>query len=292
MSFEIVVDSCFNLGVEYAEKNKLHVLSLAYIVDGKEYAGYTPGKDIDYAAFYGRLREKAPASTAQITTVMADEMCRPIVEGGKDILYLGFSSGLSATFSAVSKGLEQLKTDFPDRKIYVVDTLTVTVGLGLLVEAACNMRDEGKTIEEVHTWIEENKQKVLHFFTVDDLFHLKRGGRLSATKALLGAALNVKPVLMVNPKGGLSPIGKAKGRKKALDGAIESTQYVDANLFGKIFVVHGDVAEDAQYVVDGIKAKHPSIPVECYYLDPVIGVHAGPGVIAIIFMSSTKQREG
>ncbi|MCL2235624.1 MAG: DegV family protein [Defluviitaleaceae bacterium] len=291
MNFEIVVDSCFNLGNAYAEKHNLNVLSLAYIVDGEEYAGYTKGQDLDYAAFYGRLREKAPASTAQITSVQADEMCRPILESGKDVLYIGFSSGLSGTFAAVRTALEELKTEFPDRKIYYVDTLTVTVGLGIMTECAVNMRDEGKTIEEVHTWLEDNKQKVLHFFTVDDLFHLKRGGRLSATKALMGTALNVKPTLMVNPEGKLSPVGKAKGRKKALDTVAEAAQYADANLFGKIFVVHGDVAEDAEYVAKAVRAAHPAFTVETFQLDPVIGVHAGPGVIAVVMMSSTKQRD-
>ncbi|MCL2620570.1 MAG: DegV family protein [Defluviitaleaceae bacterium] len=290
MSFEIVVDSCYNLGNAYAQKHNLNVLSLAYIVDGKEHAGYTKGQELDYAAFYGRLREKASASTAQITSVQAEEMCRPILEAGKDMLYLGFSSGLSGTFSAVRTALEELKTEFPDRKIYYVDSLSVTVGLGLLLECAVNMREEGRSVEETHAWLEDNKQKVLHFFTIDDLFHLKRGGRLSATKALMGSALNVKPTLMVNPEGKLVPIGKSKGRKKALDSVIECTQHVDAGLFNKIFVVHGDVADDAKYVADGIKAKNPSMEVEVFYLDPVIGVHAGPGVVATIFMSSTYKR--
>ena len=291
MGFEIVVDSCFNLGNAYAEKHNLNVLSLAYIVDGKEHAGYIKGQDLDYAAFYGRLREKAPASTAQVNSAQADEVCRPILESGKDMLYVGFSSGLSGTFGAVRTALEELKTEFPDRKIYYVDTLTVTAGLGVLAECAVNMRDDGKTIEEVHAWLEDNKQKVLHFFTVDDLFHLKRGGRLSATKALMGTALNVKPTLMVSTEGKLIPIGKAKGRKKALDFVAESAQYADADLFPKIYVMHGDVEEDANYVVKSIKEKYPNFEVEALQLDPVIGVHAGPGVIAVIFMSSTKQRE-
>lgn len=290
MSFEIVVDSCHNLGNAYTEKHGLNVLSLTYIVDGKEHDGYTKGQDLDYTAFYGRLREKAQASTAQITSAQAEDMCRPILEEGKDILCISFSSGLSGTFAAIATALEELKAEFPDRNIYHVDTLSVTAGVGVLLECAVKMREEGKSVEETHKWLEENKQKVLHFFTIDDLFHLKRGGRLSATKALMGSALNVKPTLMVSSEGKLVPIGKSKGRKKALDTVVDCTQYVDAGLFNKIFVVHGDVADDAKYVADAIKAKHPSMDVEILYLDPVIGVHAGPGVVATIFMSSTYKR--
>ncbi|MCL2353627.1 MAG: DegV family protein [Defluviitaleaceae bacterium] len=285
----IMTDSCIALSQDAIDKYEIPVLSLSYLVDGVETQGYVKGRPFDYADFYGKLRGKATASTSQATPAKAEEFCRPILEAGHDILYIGLSSGLSGTFFAVKQALENLADEFPSQQLKCVDTLAATLGGGLSVAKACELREEGKSIEEIADWLETNKQRVHHYFTVDDLFHLKRGGRLSAIKALMGSALNVKPLLHVNPEGKLEAIGKAKGRKKSLEAIAEHASLADLSLYGKAYIVHGDALEDAEATKAFVKEKNPDLEVEIHPLDPVIGTHSGPGTIAFLFFANKNR---
>jgi len=285
-NFIIMTDSCANISQERVEGLGLYVLSLSYLVDGVEKLSYAKDLPFDPAAFYGQLRKKVSASTSQATPAQALDYCRPIFEGGKDILYIGFSSGLSGTFHAIKTAIDELLEEFPERKAFCVDTCGATIGFGRLVLDAAKMRDEGKALEDIYAWLEENKLKALHYFTVDDLFHLQRGGRMSAVKAIMGSALNIKPLLTVSNQGKLVPIGKAKGRKKSLEWLADKTiDLIDVNMSNKIFMAHGDSLEDAEYTAKLIKEKNPSLEIEIMGLDPVIGVHSGPGTISLFFMS-------
>ena len=289
MSYQIVTDSSCNLTEEAIEKLGLHIMSLSYFLNDVEYLGYEKGKKFDHKAFYDQLANKVSAKTSQVTPVLAREICEPILKEGNDILYVGFSSGLSGTYSAVHLALEELKEEYPDRKIFSVDTLSASGGEAFFVRQACKMRDEGKSIEENAAWLEENKLKMRHNFTVDDLWHLQRGGRLSAGKALVGSMLNVKPILAMTTEGKLAPTGKARGRKKALDIIVDMVaDDIDANNKPKIHIIHADALEDAKYLEQQVKDRY-GLETEIFFLDPVIGTHGGPGLAALIYMGKEKR---
>jgi len=291
MNFEILTDSSCNLPEETIEQLGLHIVSLSYILgDEEEKRSYVKGQTFDLKGFYDALKAKIPAKTSQVTPEQAREVCRPIFEAGKDLLYVGFSSGLSGTYNAVRLALEEFKDEFADRKIYFVDTLSASAGQAHLVREACKMRDEGKSIEETHSWIEGVKMKLCYFFTVDDLWHLQRGGRLSTGKALVGSLLSVKPILIVNNEGKLVPVGKAKGRRKSLDNLVERmSEKIDLTLGSKVYIIHSDALTDAEYLSEQVLAKYKDVETEFVYLEPVIGTHTGPGVCALVFMGNERE---
>lgn len=284
MNFEIITDTGANLPEEIIEKNGIHMLSLSFFVDGEEYYSYEKGKKTDLSAFYGMMREKKHITTSLVNTEQAMKVLSAVLKEGKDVLYIGFSSGLSGTFQAVRIAAEDLKELYPDRKICVVDSLAAALGQGLLVNFAIQMREEGKSLEEVEQWLLENRLKLCHWFTVDDLFFLKRGGRISATTAVVGTALSIKPILHVDNEGHLINMEKARGRKKSLDALVK--HFDDTAIEpGKtpVFISHGDCLEDAQYVANKLKEKYQISDLIIHVLDPVIGSHAGPGTVALFF---------
>ena len=287
--FEIITDSSCNLAESIIDKLRIHILSLSYIVNDVSKPSYKEGEVFDYKFFYNQLRDKVKASTSQVTTQMALDAVRPLLEVGQDVLYVGFSSGLSGTYEAVAVALEELKLEFPERTILYEDTLTAALGQAHFVLEACRLRDEGKTIEEAHKFIADNKQKLTIWFTVDDLFHLKRGGRISAGKAIIGSALGVKPILKINEQGKLVPADKAKGRKKSLDYLVNKAVELALPKEGQtMYIVHGDCEIDANYVRDQIKEKIKVKDIMVNYLEPVIAVHAGPGVVGLIFTAASR----
>jgi DegV family protein with EDD domain len=291
MNFEILTESSCNLPEETVEQLGLHIVSLSYTLgDDEPKLSYVKGQTFDLKGFYDALKAKIPAKTSQATPEQAREICRPILEAGKDLLYVGFSSGLSGTFNAIRLALEEFKEEFGDRKIYYMDTLAASAGQMHMVLEACKMRDEGKSIEETHAWLEENKMKLCHFFTVDDLWHLYRGGRVSRGKAAMGTLLNVKPILMISNEGKLVPIGKAKGRKKSLDALLEKMEEkIDITASNKVYIIHSDALADAEYLSEQVLSKYKGLETHYVYLEPVIGTHTGPGVCALIFMSTERE---
>lgn len=289
MSFEIITDSAANLPEDMISKYKLNVLSLVFYVKEKEYYSYEDGKTTDLVQFYKMMRDKENITTSLPNLDLAQEKITKLLEAGKDVLYIGFSSGLSGTYQAVSMLLEQLKEDYPNQKIYYLDTYAAALGEGLLVTYAAKQREEGKTIEQVRDWLLNNRLNLCHWFTVDDLFFLQRGGRVSQVAAVFGSMLNIKPVLHVDDEGHLIVMEKARGRKKSLDALIKHMQETiieDENAV--IYISHGDCREDAEYVAKKIDELYPGKEVLVHILDPVIGAHSGPGTVALFFVGTKR----
>lgn len=289
MGFEIVTDSSANLSETVIEQYGLHILSLVFRVKEKEYYGYVKGETTDLAQFYKMMREKEHITTSLINIEYCTELLRGLLEKGQDILYIGFSSGLSGSYQVVEMVTEQLKEEYPERKILTVDTLAAALGEGLLVYYACQMKQEGKTIEEIQQWVLENRLHLCHWFTVDDLFFLHRGGRVSQTAAIVGSVLNIKPVMHVNDEGKLILIEKARGRRKSLDALVQHMMETVTNPTEQVIgISHGDCEEDARYVVEKVRSKWQVKEVLVHILDPVIGAHSGPGTVALFFIGSKR----
>lgn len=289
MSYVIVTDSAANMPEDMIEKYNIHVLSLSFLVDGKEFYGYVKGQTTDLSQFYGMMREKKNIKTSLVNVDDAIELCSKLLDEGHDILYIGFSSGLSGTYQAVSLALEELKETYNNKKILYVDSLSAALGEGLLVRYAADLKEEGKSIDEVYQWVLDNRLKLCHWFTVDDLFFLKRGGRVSATSAVLGTALSIKPVLHVDEEGHLIVMEKARGRKKSLDALVTHMEETVVNPEEQIvYISHGDCIEDAEYVARMVKERLNVKDIMIRILDPVIGAHSGPGTVALFYIGNKR----
>ena len=289
MKFEIITDSSANLTDSLIEKYDLKIISLSYFIGEEEYLSYKEGVKTDYSEFYARIRKKEEARTSLANYEECMRVLRPIAESGRDILYIGFSSALSGTFQNVSNCMQELRTKHPDQKMLCVDSLSASMGEGLLVYHALELAQRGATIEETLEWVESHKMNICQWFTVDDLFFLKRGGRLSGAAALAGSLLEIKPILHIDEEGRLVMVSKVKGRKKSLNALVQHMEETVVKIKPqKIFIAHGDCLEDAQYLADGIKAKLGLEDIEINYVDPVIGVHSGPGTIALFYYGKTR----
>lgn len=289
MSFEIVTDSSCNLPEDIIDRYGLHILSLRFLVGGKEYYSYTRGEITDLAQFYTMMRNKEEITTSQISSDICTRLFESLLQDGKDVLYIGFSSALSGTYQVGYLALEELKKKYPERKIYAVDTLGASLGEGLLVYHAANLREYGKSIEEVNDWLLENRLHLCHWFTVDDLFFLQRGGRVSGTVAIFGTLLNVKPVMHMDNEGRLIFVTKVRGRKRSLDALVERLDQTAINPSEQsIFITHGDCLEDAQYVAKKIEEKYHPKEIVINWVDPVIGAHSGPGTVALFFLGTER----
>lgn len=290
MNFEIVTDSSSNLVEEYIEENNVHILPLTFLVDDKQYQSYLKGQHTDLQQFYTMMRDQKAITTSLPNLADAKNLFKEILDSGKDVVYLGFSSGLSGTYEAIDIIIKDLVAEYPDRKILSVDTLAASGGQGLLVYYAIEMAKAGKSLEEVTQWVEDNKLKLAHWFTVDDLMFLFRGGRVSKTSAWAGTMLNIKPVLHVDDKGHLIPMEKVRGRKKSLLALVEHMRdSADRPIENQIvFINHGDCLEDAEFVRDKIKEEFGVTNFVINYVDPVIGAHSGPGTLALFFLANGR----
>ncbi len=292
MNFEIVTDSCCNLPDDVIEKYKLNILSLVFLVEGKEYYSYIPGEKTDLKQFYTMMRNKEHITTSCVNADLCQKVFSSLLDEGKDILYIGFSSGLSATYQTAHLVLDELREKYPDRKIYDVDTLGASLGQGLLVHYAAKMRENGDDIETVYKWLLDHRLNLAHWFTVDDLFFLMRGGRVSKTAAIFGSMLGIKPVMHMDDAGHLIPVSKVRGRKAALnalvdhlrDSAVSTMNIKDQT----IFISHGDCIEDAEYVASRVREEFGVEDILIYYVDPVIGAHSGPGTVALFFLANER----
>lgn len=285
--FDIYTDSSCDLSKEMIEQYDLQVMQLEVIIDDKD---PVLNKDLGEKAFYQSLRDGANAKTAAVTPGYFAEHMRKSVEAGRDILYIGFSSGLSTTYNSGVMILEELKEEFPERKLLYIDTLCASVGQGLLVHYAALKREEGADIEEIYAEIMSMKDKIHHQVTVDDLFFLKRGGRISATTAIAGSVLNIKPIIHVTAEGKLDTIGKIRGRKHAMKELISKmTATADIDTWNYVFISHGDCEEDALHVKAMVEEAYPEAKVMLSYVGPVIGAHTGPGVIALCYLGKNTK---
>ena len=283
----IITDSSCDLSSDFAKDLGVKVIGLEFIVEGEE---SKQNDAIDEKQFYEILRSGKMITTSAIAMDRFVSEVEPALKEGRDVLYLGFSSGLSSTYSAGFIGAGELSEKYPERKIYTVDTLAASMGQGLLVWYAANMKKEGKSIEEVRDFVEENKLKLAHWFTVDDLFFLKRGGRVSAATAVVGSLLNIKPVLHVDNAGKLTNVSKARGRKAAIDTMFDNMKksMYPAEQNEPVFISHGDCIADAEYLANRIKTELGIKTVDINYVGPVIGSHSGPGTLALFFLGNER----
>lgn len=289
MSFKIFSDTSANLPDDVIEKFDISILPLTFMVDGTQHTSYDKGQKTDLQKFYKMMREGKIVTTSLPNLVDSKTHLEEALKKGDDLPYIGFSSGLSGTYTAIDLILKELAPNYPDQKLLSVDTLAAACGEGLLVWTAAEMRDGGKSIDEVYRWLEDNKLKLAHWFTVDDLHFLERGGRVSKTAAFAGTVLNIKPVLHVDNDGHLIPMEKVRGRKKSLDALLkhmEDTMDVPYNY--KVLISHGDCEDDAKYVKDAVTEKFGITDVVYNCLDPVIGAHSGPGTMALFFFASGR----
>lgn len=288
-SYVIVTDSSADLSAQMAEEAGVQVLPLRFTVEGQTYYNWPDNREMDPGVFYRVLREGEVATTAAVNISQYLDMLEPILQSGTDVLVLSFSSGLSATYDSSRLAAEELREKYPQRKIFAVDTLCASLGQGLLVWHAAQLKDQGKSIEEVRDWVEENKLHLCHQFTVDDLHFLKRGGRISATTAVVGTMLKIKPVLHVDDGGKLVNIGKARGRKASLKALVDRMEETAIDPAGQtVFISHGDCMEDAEYVAGLVKERMGVQDVRINYVGPVIGAHSGPGTLALFHLGSRR----
>ena len=280
--FQIVTDSCCDFTAE-----KYASLGLTYVPLKVEFRGETTDdrNDDSLKTMYAALRGGESAKTAAVNPERWRETIEPWLKQGQDVLVLAFSSGLSTTYQSAVIAARELAESYPDRRVRVVDTLSASLGQGLLVWYACQKRDEGLTLDETADWVEDNKLHLCHWFTVDDLFYLKRGGRISAATAVMGTMLNIKPVLHMDDEGHLISMGKARGRKAAIQALAEKTRELGEGYDNAtMFISHGDCREDAEYLAGLLKKKYGVKNVYVSYVGAVIGSHSGPGTLALFFM--------
>ena len=286
-NFEIFTDSCCDLPKKLVEQCNIQVLQLEVNIDGKP---PVLNKDIESKDFYEQLRKGANAKTSAVTPGCVEEHMRKSLEEGKDIIYLGFSSGLSVTYQNAVMMMSELQDEYPERVIKQVDTLCASVGQGLLVYYAANLRNEGASIDEVFEKIMAVKDNIHHVVTVDDLFFLKRGGRLSAVSAITGSLLKVKPIIIIDESGHLINVATVRGRRNALKDLYERMRHSqDFEKLGYVFISHADCIEDAQYLQTMINEEYPKVQVVLSDIGPVIGAHTGPGGLAMCFLGKTVK---
>lgn len=285
--FVILTDSCCDFSAQMEAELELKLLPLSFVMEGKEYFDYPDHRDIQPADFYQRLRSGALGTTAAISVGVFHEAMEPIAAAGKDILCVSFSSGLSTTYQSACIAAQEVQETYPDCKVLVVDSRAASLGQGLLVYLTVQEKRRGRTLEEVRDFVEQKKDHICHWFTVDDLNHLKRGGRVSAAAALFGTMLQMKPVLHVDGEGHLIPVDKVRGRRASVNALLQKMDELveDPSV---VFISHGDCEAEAVALGEAIKAKYPVERLEINYVGPVIGNHSGPGTLALFFQGKHK----
>lgn len=287
--FVITACSTSDLWEDYTKERNIELLPYSFIMSGKEYDDDF-GQSMPIKTFYQRVREGEMPSTSMINVQTYTEFFEPILASGRDILHIEFSSGLTGSFANAKSAAQELNSKYTSQ-IHLVDSLCASLGYGLLVHYALDLRDAGRTLEEIQSWLEDNKLRLNHWFTVDDLNHLKRGGRVSGVTAFLGTMLSIKPVLNVDDDGHLIPREKSRGRKKAILELVnkmkERIQEPDGQM---VFICQGDCIDDAEFLKSKIKETFPGVlDVKIGYTGPVIGAHSGPGTLAVFFMGDRRQ---
>lgn len=285
--FVIMTDSSADLPQELLRACDIDVVQLYVTVDGED---PRPNNEVEIKAFYESLRNKRGAKTSAINIETFEEKFEQHLAAGRDVLYLGFSSGLSGTFQAGFVAAKEMGEKYPERKIAAVDTLCASLGQGLIVYLAAEKRNAGASFEEVRDWVESTKLNLVHLFTVDDLFFLKRGGRVSAVTAVAGSALGIKPIMHVDNEGHLVKIGIKRGRRASLDDLCARMQQLAIDPAEQtVFISHGDCEEDAKYLAERIRtAMGVKKEILISHVGPVIGAHSGPGTMAIFFLGKER----
>ena len=284
--YVITVNSTVDVPKEWLEERHVPVIPLKYTIDGET---YTDMEGLSAKEFFDKLREGKMSTTSQVNPEEAAAELEPYIKEGKDILHLGFSSGLSGTLNSMKIAGEMLEEKYPEAKVIVIDTLCACLGEALLLYKALQQKEKGMNIDELAGWVEENKLHVCHNVTVDDLNHLHRGGRVSKTTAVFGTLVQIKPIIHMDDNGKLQVIGKERGRKKSLnkivDMAVEQSKGWDNDI---IMITHGDCIEDAEYVAKLVREKMGIDNILINNIGTVIGSHTGPGVVAVFCMGNKR----
>lgn len=287
MSYRIFTDATSDLPASFAEQLHVTVLPMGFTMEEKEYF-YIPGRsDMPIETFFEKMRAGIPVTTAQVNTFAFIEAFEPVLQAGEDILYIGFSSKLSGTVQSALSAAEELKAKYPARKVVVIDSCSASLGEGLLVYYAARKHD--LSLDALAKWVEDNKLRFVHWFTVDDLVYLKRGGRISGATAAIATILNIKPVMHVDNEGYLVAVEKVQGRKKSLRALFERMEKtVDITVTDTVFIGHCASKTDAEYVATLVHEKYPSMMVHIDDIGTSIGAHSGPGTIALFFVGNER----
>lgn len=282
--FAIITDSSCDFPEEYYKEHDVGCVNLGFMMDGVTYGG-EDGETIAIKDFYNKLRNGAMPTTFQVSPEQAKLHIEPHLKAGEDVLIVAFSSGLSGTANSFMVAARELTESYPERKVLVVDSLCASLGEGLLLYYVIRKADEGATIEETKDYAEDLKWHICHYFTVDNLFHLKRGGRVSATAAVIGTMLKIKPVLHVDDEGHLIPIGKVMGRKKSISALVDYMKELEMlRDDDPIFISHGDCQEDVDYLTKLLRERFGAQrEIYSHYVGSVIGTHSGVGTLALFF---------
>ena len=282
----ISTDSTVDLPKDYLEENNIFIHPLYYSLEGIVYGG---DKDLTPKDFYAKMRTGLMPSTMASNPEFVHNAFKKQVESGVEVLHISFSSALSGSCSNATVNAREICEEIPTAKIIVIDSLAASLGQGLLVHKAVQLKKQGKTIDEVAAWLEANKNHLCHQFTVDNLFHLHRGGRVSKATAIIGTLINVKPVLNVDNEVRLIPLVNVRGRKKALTTLVDNMEkQIKGYDNDIIFISHGDCIEDAQFVADLVKERIGITNILINYVCPTIGTHSGPGTVALFYMGEEK----
>ncbi len=282
----ITTDTTADLPREYVEEHKIGVMSLNYMMEGQVYDWEHP---LPVEEFYAKMREGSMPTTSQVNPETAKEIFAGYLAQGLDVLHIAFSSALSGSYNSARIAAGELLEEQPEHKVTVVDSLCASLGEGLLVHKAVKLKEAGKSLEETARWVEEHKLEICHNFTVDDLFHLHRGGRVSKATAILGTMINIKPVLHVDNEGRLINIDKVRGRRKSLNALVDRMeQQVQGFENDTVFISHGDCLEEALYVAEQVEKRFGISDILINHVGPTIGAHSGPGTMALFFMGQPR----
>lgn len=287
--YVIMTDSCCDLTDQMARELELEVLPLTMHMDGQDYPNDLAGTAISNQEFYKRIRAGKLATTSAVNVGQFQDAMRRVLESGRDIVCVCFSSALSTTYQSAVIAAEDLRAEFPEAEIHVVDSLSASLGQGLLLYLAVEQKRKGLTAAELAKWVEDNRLTVCHWFTVDDLNFLKRGGRVSATTALLGTMLSIKPIMHTSDEGKLVPVSKARGRKAAIAALLDKIEALGIHPEKQtMFICHADCEEDAKAVAQTIQNRFGTPTVHINYIGPVIGSHTGPNTMGIFFVGTQR----
>ena len=285
--FLILTDSTTDLPKSYYTEKGIPVISLSYIMDGVTYQDMNGLSDKE---FFDKIRNGSMPTTSQINPEQAKEALEEVLKEGKDILYIAFTSGLSGSYNSVRIAAEELREEYAERKIVVIDSLCASMGEGLLLYKAVQLKEQGKTLEEIAEWVENNKLNICHDVTIDDLHHLHRGGRVSKTSAVVGTLIKIKPIIHVNEEGKLIVIGKERGRKRAMLSLVDRMEKKSQGFENDVvMIVHGDAEEDAEFLKQEIEKRFGIKEIIINGIGSVIGSHTGPGVISIFYMGDRSK---
>ena len=289
MAYRIVTDSASNLSEEMIDEFGLEILPMTFMVDGVERRSYLKGEKTDLKQFYTMMREGKVITTSLPNLQETEATMRAILDAGEDILYLGFSSALSSAFGSIELLMQRLAGEYPERKLRAVETFAASGGQGMLVYLACKKAAEGASLDETGDFAVETRDHLCHWFTVDDLMFLFRGGRVSRTSAWAGTMLNIKPVLHVDAEGALIPMEKVRGRKKSIKALVDHMEKTAIDPASQtVFITHGDRIEDVEVLKREISERMGVTDFVVNYIDPVVGAHSGPGTLALFFLGTEK----